>query len=112
MVDAVASIQAAATLLERGHVTQDEFIDLKRRILTADLVNREHTDTQISDGPREAPFLPRHRTRLLQLTRQMGPSQTQKKSAAADKSSEALHAEQKATEEAAFKRMYRAAGHP
>ena len=90
MSDPVAAISAAAELLERGHLTQDEFAQLKARILTAP----PPTTSEASE--------PRHNGRLLQLTRHLG---AQQEGAAAEKSGEALRAERKAADEAGFKRM-------
>ena len=90
MSDPVAAISAAAELLERGHLTQDEFAQLKARILAA----------PTSEASEPAPA--RHNGRLLQLTRHLG---AQQEGAAAEKSAEALRAERKAADEAGFKRM-------
>ena len=92
MSDPVAAISAAAELLERGHLTQDEFAQLKARILAA--------PTSEASAPEPAPA--RHNGRLLQLTRHLG---AQQEGAAAEKSGEALRAERKAADEAGFKRM-------
>ena len=93
MSDPVAAISAAAELLERGHLTQDEFAQLKARILTA-------PPPTTSEASEAAPA--RHNGRLLQLTRHLG---AQQEGAAAEKSGEALRAERKAADEAGFKRM-------
>ena len=93
MSDPVAAISAAAELLERGHLTQDEFAQLKARILAA-------PPTTTSEASEPAPA--RHNGRLLQLTRHLG---AQQEGAAAEKSAEALRAERKAADEAGFKRM-------
>ena len=90
MPDPVAAISAAAELLERGHLTQDEFAQLKGRILAA----------PTSEASEPAPA--RHNGRLLQLTRHLG---AQQEGVAAEKSGEALRAERKAADEAGFKRM-------
>ena len=92
MSDPVAAISAAAELLERGHLTQDEFAQLKARILAAPTTEASNLE----------PAPARHNGRLLQLTRHLG---AQQEGAAAEKSGEALRAERKAADEAGFKRM-------
>ena len=88
MADAVASISAAAELLDRGLLSHDEFVRLKLQILAASAA-----------APAEAK---RSTGRLLQLTWHVGPQQ---EGAAAEKSAETLRRERKAADEAAFKRM-------
>jgi hypothetical protein len=125
MAEVVSTIAAAADLLDRGHLTADEFLQLKHRILNSDDHASSH-DQQLTvvvgddakgdlhqDGQHttSAASHPRHKARLVQLTRQMRPHQAQNAHAAADKHAEAKHEEQKAAEEATFKRMYHSSRH-
>lgn len=115
MAEVVSSIAAAADLLDRGHLTADEFLQLKHRILNSDDHASHDQLTVVGDNTKgdhggqcttSAASHPRHKARLVQLTRQMRPHQAQNAHAAADKHAEAKHEEQKAAEEAKFKQMY------